>query len=113
MLRQPLWQQSGIWCGLLRGGAFSGAPGSLWACAALFLSDPPSAVSVCLLVVLLARDLSVTLFVSPALTRSFFPSTSGGTAAKMQIFVKTLTGKTITLEVWARWFEEARAPVWA
>ena len=50
----------------------------------------------------LLRNLPSPLLYLRVSSVSSFSSPSGGTAAKMQIFVKTLTGKTITLEVRAR-----------
>lgn len=52
---------------------------------------------------------SVSSSVSLGLTGPCFFLNLRWGAAKMQIFVKTLTGKTITLEVPARGFEEAKA----
>lgn len=86
-------------------GPLAGAPGNPVGRRVAFLSDPPSAVSVCSWASLRPAAYRALSSVSPGLTSLFFlffffGSTSGGTAAKMQIFVKTLTGKTITLEVW-------------
>uniref|UniRef100_A0ABI7VS01 Ubiquitin-ribosomal protein eS31 fusion protein n=1 Tax=Felis catus TaxID=9685 RepID=A0ABI7VS01_FELCA len=89
-------------------GPLAGAPGNPVGRRVAFLSDPPSAVSVCSWASLRPAAYRALSSVSPGLTSLFFlsfffffffGSTSGGTAAKMQIFVKTLTGKTITLEV--------------
>uniref|UniRef100_A0A673SRK3 Ubiquitin-ribosomal protein eS31 fusion protein n=1 Tax=Suricata suricatta TaxID=37032 RepID=A0A673SRK3_SURSU len=80
-------------------GPLAGVPGNPVGRRVSFLSDPPSAVSVCSWACLRPAAYRVLSHVSPGLSSHFFCSPSGGTAAKMQIFVKTLTGKTITLEV--------------
>uniref|UniRef100_A0A5F9C2J5 Ubiquitin-like domain-containing protein n=1 Tax=Oryctolagus cuniculus TaxID=9986 RepID=A0A5F9C2J5_RABIT len=99
MARHPLYQGSGIWCGRLRGGAFGGGAGKPRGPAALFLFDPPSAVSVCSGAALRPGAWALSCSCVPGLIGFFFSFSAGGPATRMQIFVKTLTGKTITLEV--------------